>query len=146
MMVFHFTLAKILSVKENEKNMMEIDYRNAFQNFEQIANVLYEFLKQKEEIGQRQFDRMSKGAPILDVRRLQADMEMLQLKIDHHEVLYRNAQEYAEQKKEILLEQSIDVKRFEKLRDLEHDDFLRKNKAAEMSALDEISTIRHMQQ
>lgn len=146
MMVFRFTLEKLLSVKENEKSMMEIDYHNAYKDFEQIARVLYEFLKQKEEIEQRQLDHMSKGTAIQDILRLQSEVEILQKKINQHEVLYRYAQENAEQKKEVLLEQSIDVKRYEKLRDLEYEEFLRKNKAEEMAELDEISTIRHMQQ
>lgn len=145
-MNFHFTLEKVLSVKENEKNMLEIEYRNAYQDFEQIAKALYDFLQQKETLERKQLDGMTKGTAIEEIRKLQISVELLERKIDHYEVLYRNARQYAEQKKGLLLEQAIDVKRYEKLRDLEYDKFLKKNKAEEMSKLDEISTIRHLQQ
>ncbi|HET7579064.1 MAG TPA: flagellar export protein FliJ [Bacillales bacterium] len=145
-MNFHFTLEKVLSVKENEKNMLEVEYRNAYQDFEQIAKALYEFLQQKETLENQQLEGMTRGTAIEEIRKLQTSVELLERKIDHYEVLYQNARQNAEQKKGLLLEQAIDVKRYEKLRDLEYDQFIKKNKAEEMSKLDEISTIRHLQQ
>lgn len=145
-MSFQFTLAKVLSVKEGEKNQSEIDYRIAFEEFEKIAGLLHEFLQQKEKLQQQQQEGMKKGTSIVGIRSLQIDMESLQKKIDHFEKLYMNARETTEIKKKHLLEQSIDVKRYEKLKETEYGDYLKKNKAIEKSKLDEISTMRHLQQ
>lgn len=145
-MSFQFTLEKVLKVKENEKNTLETEYREAYQNYEKIAGALYEFLKQKEELEKRRLEGMAKGAVIWDVRRLQTDMERLQQKINEYESLYQHARQHAELKKERLLERSVDVKRYEKLRDLQYGEFLKKTKAEEMSTLDEISTMRHLSQ
>ncbi|HEX6922454.1 MAG TPA: flagellar export protein FliJ [Bacillales bacterium] len=145
-MAFQFTLEKVLTVKENEKNVVEVEYRDAYRDFEKIANVLYEFLKQKELIEQRQSEEMAKGASIEYVKRLQTNMELLQQRIDQYQQFYQDARLNAEKKKELLMERSIDVKRYEKLRDIQYDEFLKGMKAEERSTLDEISTIRHMQQ
>ncbi|HET7658315.1 MAG TPA: flagellar export protein FliJ [Bacillales bacterium] len=145
-MSFQFTLAKVLSVKENEKNQSEIDYRKAFEAFEKVAQLLHEFLNQKEVLQQKQQDGLLKGTSIVGIRQLQNEMEGLQKKIDHFEELYFQAREVTEQKKNTLLEQSIDVKRYEKLKENEYGVYLKKNKAVEKSQLDEISTIRHLQQ
>jgi flagellar FliJ protein len=145
-MNFHFSLEKVLKVKENEKNTLETEYRQAYQNYEKIAGALYEFLKQKEELEKRRLEGMTKGAVIGDVRRLQAEMEHLQQKIDEYERLYRHARQHAELKKEHLLERSVDVKRYEKLRDFQYSEFVKKAKAKEMSKLDEMSTMRHSMQ
>ncbi|HEX7065293.1 MAG TPA: flagellar export protein FliJ [Bacillales bacterium] len=145
-MSFQFTLEKVLTVKENEKNLLEVEYRNAYQDFEKIAKLLYEFLKQKETLEQRQSSGMKEGASIAEVKRLQTNMELLQQRIHQYEALYQDARRNAEEKKECLMESSIDVKRYEKLRDLQYDEFLKRNKAEERSELDEISTIRHLQQ
>ncbi|HEU5140973.1 MAG TPA: flagellar export protein FliJ [Bacillales bacterium] len=145
-MSFQFTLEKVLTVKENEKNLQEVEYRNAYQDFEKIAKLLYDFLKQKETLEIRQSQGMEKGASIDEVKRFQTNMELLQERIRQYEALYQDARRNAEEKKESLMETSIDVKRYEKLRDLQYDEFVKRNKAEERSELDEISTIRRLQQ
>lgn len=145
-MNFQFTLEKVLSVKENEKNQSEIDYQKAFEEFEKVANLLHEFLQQKETLQQKQHEGMKIGTSIVGIRSLQMDLESVQKKIDRFELLYMSARESTEIKKSLLLEQSIDVKRYEKLKESEYENYLKRNKAIEISKLDEISTIRHLQQ
>lgn len=145
-MAFQFTLEKVLHVRESEKNALEVEYRDAYQDFEKVARILYEFLKQKETIQARQLANMAKGTPIHDVQSLQMNLEFLQNKINRYETLFQDARRHTEQKKELLLDKSIDVKRYEKLKAFHLEAFHKKSKSIEASNLDEISTIRHLKQ
>lgn len=142
-MTFHFSLEKVLNLRENEKQALDGEYRSAYEDFEGIAKALYGFLKQKETIEARQRENMAKGTPIHDVQTLQANLECLQEKIDRYEALFQTARQTTEEKKELLLDKSIDVKRYEKLKDVHYDIFRKKSKNIETAQLDEISSMRH---
>ncbi|HET7522135.1 MAG TPA: flagellar export protein FliJ [Bacillales bacterium] len=144
-MTFHFSFEKVLTVKENEKNVLETEYRDAYNEFEKIANMLYGFMKQKETLETRQRDHMTKGTSAFHIQRLQTDIQRLQEKIDRCEGLYQSARQNIEQKKARLTDKSIDVKRFERLKEVHYDMFRKKEKAEEMSQIDEISTIRRVE-
>lgn len=141
-MSFHFSLEKVLHLRENEKQVLDGEYRNAYEDFEKIARTLYHFLQQKERLQDRQTENMEKGTPVHDIQALQDNLERLQGKIDHYEALFQTARQATEEKKVRLQDKSIDVKRYEKLKDLHYDLFRKKEKNMETAQLDEISTMR----
>jgi flagellar FliJ protein len=100
-------------------------------------------MKQKEYLEELRSKHMGKGAVVGRIQNLQFDLERLEEKIRRHEALFLDARQIAERMKARLLERSIDVKRYEKLKDIEYEQFLKKLKAEEMSRMDEISTTRY---
>ncbi|HET7629060.1 MAG TPA: flagellar export protein FliJ [Bacillales bacterium] len=141
-MSFQFTLQKLLTVKENEKQHMERSYQKAYANFEKIAQTLYTFLKQKETIERLQAEGIQQGAVIGEIQKWQSNLDHVQKEIDHFQPLFQMARQEAERSKASLIEKSIDVKRYEKLKKLEYEKFLKKRKAEEMAQMDELSTTR----
>ncbi|ANC76862.1 hypothetical protein ABE65_008635 [Fictibacillus phosphorivorans] len=49
-MSFHFSMEKVLSVKQKEKESIEQELGEAVQAFESIAEEIYSLLKRKEDI------------------------------------------------------------------------------------------------
>lgn len=143
-MSFYFPFEKVLTVKENEKNTSEIEYRDAYHEFEKIATMLYEFLKQKETLASKLRDQMAAGTSAQHIQRLQTNIELLDEQISRCEGLYQHARQNIHEKKTRLLNKSIDVKRFEKLKEIHYDMFRKQEKAEELSKLDEMSILRRV--
>lgn len=142
-MTFHFSFEKVLQVRESEKQVLEANYQDAYAYFEKIGNRLYALLQQKESLEATRQKHMSKGMSILDVQTLQAKFETLQEKVNNYERMFEQARQVTEQKKNRLLETSIDVKRYEKLKDIQFDTFCQNEKKAEQAQLDNIFTTRY---
>lgn len=145
-MNFRFRLQQVLDLKENEKNLMEAEYSEAYLLFESIAEKLYGSLKKKESLEEQHSQHMKAGATILDIRSFDSNLTALQKRIEEYQRMFQQAREDVEQKKDDLVDRSVDVKKYEKLKETEFHKFRQNNKISEMKFYDEISNARYLNQ
>jgi flagellar FliJ protein len=141
-MDFRFSLQQVLDVKENQKNEVEVEYNEAYRSFEMIAEKLYFVLQRQETIVEQNNQKLEGGTSIFDIQSFQKSVTALQNKIDEYQEMFQQARRVVEEKKDHLLDKSIDVKKYEKLKDIQFEQFRKKHKHAEMKMFDEVSTVR----
>ncbi|MDG5788189.1 flagellar export protein FliJ [Evansella sp. AB-P1] len=139
-MVFQFSLQKVLDMKEHEKTEAQIAYRDAMKSFEAIATKLYETLKKKEDLLASYEESLLHGLPIAKIQQIQETIQFLQKEIDHLQIRTKNARTLMNDKERLLTHSLVDVKKYEKLKDRNFQDFIVEQKTNENKFLDEIST------
>ncbi|MBB5172076.1 flagellar export protein FliJ [Texcoconibacillus texcoconensis] len=143
-MTFQFSLQKVLEYKENEKLEAEQNYQNAMDSFENIATELYHVLKRKEELEESYEQRIKQGVPIADIQQIQDTLSHLYKKIDHLQKQTQSARDSMNKEHEILIDRSVDVKKYEKMKQRKYDQHRRDMLHEEMKQLDEISVQQFM--
>src|SRR5574344_943134 len=66
-MKYMYRFEKLLVVREQEKNEVEMAYKESVRAFEEIATKLYELLKKKEDLLEFQQNRLTIGASIDEI-------------------------------------------------------------------------------
>jgi flagellar FliJ protein len=143
-MVFQYKFEKLLSLKTSEKDKAMADYQKALEEFEQVAEKLYEYLKKKEDLEQMQSEQLRMGLSIQEIRHQQQMITNLEKTIMHYQKLVIQARERINFFKNKLLEKNIEVKKFEKLKEncLQH--FFTMYQAFENKQMDEISIQQYL--
>ncbi|MGO4887780.1 flagellar export protein FliJ [Anaerobacillus sp. MEB173] len=139
-MVFDYTLQKILDVKKREKNAVEGEYQEATKSFEEVATNLYNLLKKKEQLEFDYQGRLERGVMIGELQLSQSTIYLLENHINKVEVQTQQARNYMNSKKDELLEKSIELKKYEKMKELQYEQFVQHLKVEENKQMDEIST------
>jgi flagellar FliJ protein len=139
-MVAHsFKFAKILSIKENEKEKALSEYHEARKRFEEVAEKLYHSLKQKEDYEEMHKHKLQTGLSIQDIRHFQQFMKNLERIIDHYQQLVIQARQQMELKQMKLAELNIEVKKYEKIKENHWKSVLHSLRSEEQKQMDEIS-------
>lgn len=138
-MSFRFTLQKILDVKENDKLKAEKDFTEATRQFEEVATKLYSLLKKKEDYEASYYLNVERGMVIFEIQQSHLLIEKLQRQIDQYQLYTQKARENMNRKQEVLVEKSIECKKYEKMKELKHEQFKDEVKRQEKLLMDEIS-------
>lgn len=138
-MGYEYKFAKVLKVKENEKEQMLAVYYEAVSNFETVAKKLYELMKKKEDLEQYQSERLNKGLSIQDIQHYQQFIDNLERSIDHYQLLVINARNQMEYYQARLVEKNVEVKKYEKIKERDYARYLEEEKHAENRQMDEVS-------
>jgi len=138
-MKFTYRFAKILDIREKEKEQQALRYRQAVEKFEQVATRLYELLKSKEELEEEQREKLKTGLTIDQIRKQQIFLELLQKDIDRYQQLVIQARSRMQYEERKLLERNIEVKKFEVLRNKDLEKFLEQLNHEDGVLMDEIS-------
>lgn len=134
-----FQLTKILNLKEYEKQKALHEYEEARRRFEEVAEKLYHFLKQKEEYEEQHKHQLQLGLAIQHIRSFQQFMNNLQRVIDHYQHLVMQARQQMELKQLKLVELNVEVKKYEKIKE-KHDEMIAQQmRIAEQKQMDDIS-------
>nr|WP_106784196.1 flagellar export protein FliJ [Lysinibacillus timonensis] len=144
MLQYQYRFEKILIVREQEKQQSEMAYKQAVQSFEEIATKLYELLKKKEDLINYQNEKLKVGATIDQIHHFTAFIDRLEHSINEMQqkvIQARTKMNWHEQK---LLEKSIEVRKFEKIRDKDFQLFKEEQDKAELQILDELSSIMYI--
>jgi len=112
-----FKFEKILTIKQKEKEQVQLDYESSVQTFEKEANKLYEFLKRKEMMDEEYQQHLQNGVSIIGLKQQQLFADSLEKDIKHSQMLVINARNYMNTKQEVLIEHNVEVKKFEKMRE-----------------------------
>jgi flagellar protein FliJ len=143
-MVFQYKFEKLLSLKTSEKDKAMADYQKALEEFEQVAEKLYEYLKKKEDLEQLQSEQLRKGLSIQEIQYQQQMITNLEKTIMHYQKLVMQARERMNYFKNKLLEKNIEVKKFEKLKENSLQHFFTIYQTFENKLMDEISIQQYM--
>jgi flagellar FliJ protein len=143
-MNFAFKFQKILSVKETEKERALEAYQTSVKHFEEVAEKLYHFLKQKEDLERDQLEKLSFGLSVIDIRHHQQFIANLEKTISHFQNLVLTARQKMISQEEFLLEKNIEVKKYEKIKEKEYSVYKEIISANESRLMDEISIQQFM--
>lgn len=142
-MKYAYRFEKILVVREQEKNETEIAFKESVRVFEEAATKLYDLLKKKEDLIEFQQERLRVGSSIDEVNhyaRFLDSMEKTIADVQQKVAQARAKMNWHEQK---LLEKNLEVRKFEKMRERDFEQFREEQERMEANRLDELSTIAY---
>ncbi|MBU9720320.1 MULTISPECIES: flagellar export protein FliJ [Bacillaceae] len=143
-MSFQFTLQKVLEMKEHNKMEAQLEYQDAMRKFEEVATELYHVLKKKEEILQTYEENIGKGVPISIIQQTEEALRFLQLQIDRLQESTHYARSSMNEKQQLLLTSTVDLKKYEKMKEKKFQQYEVEQKRFENKNLDEVSVQQYM--
>lgn len=139
---YMYRFEKVLTFREQEKSETEAEYKIAVEAFEAVATELYELLKKKEDVSDKQQERMTIGFSINEIHHfarfigsLEKRIELLQQKV----MQARSKMNWYEDK---LLEKTLEVRKFEKMKEKDREVHRIDMEQQEAIRLDELSTLK----
>ncbi|TYR82720.1 flagellar export protein FliJ [Priestia megaterium] len=143
-MTYEFKLAKLMTIKENEKDRMLSQYNDSVQKFEVLGQRLYEKLKQKEEMIESHTLQMQKGLSILDIKYFQQFLGSIEKGIEQLQRDVMLARQQMNMKKVKLQEKNIECKKYEKIRAKDYQQYIKTQNEIELKQMDEVSLQQFM--
>jgi flagellar protein FliJ len=143
-MQYIYKFDKILSLKSREKDEAQVVYQDSVKKFEEAAERLYHLLKKKEDLESYQFGRLVSGLPVQEIRHHQQFIGNLEKSIEHNQKVVMNARNIMNFQQMNLMEKNVEVKKYEKIKEKDHLQFLADEKYVESRMMDEISIQQYM--
>ncbi|KZB93269.1 flagellar export protein FliJ [Priestia flexa] len=143
-MTYQFKLAKVMTVKQDEKNRLLAQYNESVQYFEQVGQRLYDKLKQKEEMLELQAKKLKSGLAVSEIKFFQQALESIEATIARLQRDVMLARQQMSMKELKLQEKNIECKKYEKLKDKSYTSYLKTQGDAESKQMDEISLQQFM--
>lgn len=137
---YQYRFEKVLTYREQEKTETEIEYKKAVDSFQTVATELYDLLKKKEDVTAEQQEKMKKGFYVNDMHQYGRYMESLEKRIDSLQQAVIKARSKMNWFEEKLLEKTIEVKKFEKMKEKDQEHYRTEMEHAEASLMDELTT------
>lgn len=141
-MSFHFSMEKVLSVKQKEKESIEQELGEAVQAFESIAEEVYSLLKRKEDIENQSNYTFKQKIVVNDLQNTQRFLLSMTNKIKELQPLLQRARERMQVIQQRLLQQTIEVKKYEKLKERQLSAYKVEVASYENKQNDEFSVLR----
>lgn len=139
---FNFPLEKILNLQLREKDALQNSYSQAVRFFEEIGTELYNHLKKKEEFELKQTNSFKSGIQLHEVQLNQYYMDKLMDQIKQLQTKLQKARSQMEEMKEKLLTKTIELKKYEKLKERFKLQVTSEINRLDQIQMDEISIIR----
>ncbi|MBZ5749873.1 flagellar export protein FliJ [Metabacillus rhizolycopersici] len=143
-MAYQFRFQKIMDVKENEKEKSLAEYNQSVNDFENVANKLYDSLKQKEVIEENTLSRLANGMSVQEIRHNQQFVSNLEKTIAHYQNLVLLTRNRMNEKQVKLMQYNIEVKKYEKLKQKQHENYLFEMKHLESKHMDDLAIQSYM--
>lgn len=142
-MKYNYRFEKILVVKDQEKTESELAFKESVQVFEEIATKLYDLLKKKEDLIQYQQERLKIGSSIDEINHYSKFIDSMEKTIEDAQQKVMQARAKMNWHEQKLLEKSLEVRKYEKMRERDHERFIEDQLHIEAIQLDELSTIAY---
>ena len=142
MVTYQYKFSKVLTIREQEKSETELAYKESVLAFEKIATELYDLFKKKENTMDEHNERLTNGLSIDGIHHFTRYIEGLQKRIDivQREVIQaRSKMNWFEER---LLEKTLEVRKFEKMKERDFEYFQQEQQRLETIELDEISSLK----
>jgi flagellar protein FliJ len=143
-MVNQFRFQKIMDVKENEKEQSLAEYNQSVSDFENVANKLYDSLKQKEVLEETTLARLNNGMSVQEIRHYQQFVSNIEKTITHYQKLVQLTRNRMNEKQMKLMQKNIEVKKYEKLKEKQLEQFILATKHSESKQMDDLSIQSYM--
>jgi flagellar protein FliJ len=142
-MTFQFSMEKVLSVKQKEKESIELELGEAVQAFESIAEEIYSLLKRKEDIENLSNQQFQQRIVVNDLQNTQRFLLSMSNKIIELQPVLQRARERMQVIQQKLLQQTIEVKKYEKLKERQFHAYEMELTLYENKQNDEFSVLRY---
>lgn len=136
-MAFQYRFERILKVNESEKKQLEQIYQELFRLLEAQGQKLIDLMKKKETLVNQLEGQKKKKISVMGVRDHLQTLEYIGSQIIAEQEKYETIRERLEKFKAVLMDKSIEVKKYEKLRELHFDHYLSEMKRNEERQMDE---------
>lgn len=133
------SLSKLLILREREKDDAQKAYHLSMETFEDVASKLYKLLKRKENVEEEQDTILQTKITIEELRIQNAYIEKLTKQIAKIQNEVQIARNDMELKQSQLTDAYIEMKKYEKIIELQEEEEKKKIKHNENMAMDEIS-------
>lgn len=143
-MTYQFRFQKIMDVKENEKEKSLAEYNQSVHDFENVAHKLYDSLKQKEILDENTFTRLNQGMSVQEIRHYQQFVSNLEKTITHYQKLVLLTRNRMNEKQVKLMQHNIEVKKYEKLKEKQQENYLLDMKHLDSKHMDDLSIQSYM--
>ena len=140
MMKYNYRFEKILVVKDQEKTESELAFKESVQVFEEIATKLYDLLKKKEDLIEYQQERLKIGSSIDEINHYSKFIDSMEKTIEDAQQKVMQARAKMNWHEQKLLEKSLEVRKYEKMRERDHERFIEDQLHIEAIQLDELAT------
>lgn len=131
----------MLTFRELEKTETEIEFKKAVETFEIAATELYELLKKKEETLEQQTERMKSGFSIEGIHHYARFIDSLEKQISEVQQTVMQSRSKMNWYEDKLLERTLEVRKFEKMKEKDRDLYHVEMDYKEAQRLDELSTM-----
>ncbi|MFC0237611.1 flagellar export protein FliJ [Fictibacillus phosphorivorans] len=135
-------MEKVLSVKQKEKESIEQELGEAVQAFESIAEEIYSLLKRKEDIENQSNYTFQQRIIVNDLQNTQRFLLSMTNKIKELQPILQRARERMQVIQQRLLQQTIEVKKYEKLKERQLSAYKVEVASYENKQNDEFSVLR----
>lgn len=142
-MKYNYRFEKILVVKDQEKTESELAFKESVQVFEEIATKLYDLLKKKEDLIEYQQERLKIGSSIDEINHYSKFIDSMEKTIEDAQQKVMQARAKMNWHEQKLLEKSLEVRKYEKMRERDYERFIEDQLHIEAIQLDELSTIAY---
>lgn len=143
-MSYQFRFQKIMDVKENEKEKTLAEYNQSVHEFESVAYKLYDSLKQKEVLEENTLSKLNQGMSVQEIRHYQQFVTNLEKTISHYQKLVLLTRNRMNEKQVKLMQHNIEVKKYEKLKKKQKEDYLIGIKHLDNKHMDDLSIQSYM--
>ncbi|NJP36352.1 flagellar export protein FliJ [Alkalicoccus luteus] len=138
-MTFTFSLQKVQELKENERAEAAVNYSKAADHFEECGGRLFEALKRKEMLTDKQNASLTGGVTAASLIRFLQEMDYLETVISGLQREAQHARRHMQEKEKILQHLAADVRKYDVLFKKELNRFRSEEKRLERLDMDEIS-------
>lgn len=138
------SLSKLLILREREKDDAQKAYHLSMETFEDVASKLYKLLKRKENVEEEQDTILQTKITIEELRIQNAYIEKLTKQIAKVQNEVQIARNDMELKQSQLTDAYIEMKKYEKIIELQEEEEKKKIKHNENMAMDEISMRQYL--
>lgn len=136
-----YRFEKVLTYRELQKTETEIEFKTSVDAFETVATELYNLLKTKESTLVNQEEKMQVGASIDEIHHYARYIDSLEKKIEYVQQKVIQARSKMNWFEDKLLERTLEVRKFEKMKEKDYDHYRAEEEYKEAQRLDELSTM-----
>lgn len=141
-MGFQFRLEKALNVKEQEKQLSELEYSSALDHFEKVALQLYQSLKEKEQLEADYEQLLKKGVHVDVLQRYERYLRPLKSRIKRQQMLVSEAKLAMESKQRAIVTKTVEVKKYAMLKEKRYKDYIASKAKEETKQMDELTVMK----
>lgn len=143
-MGYQFRFQKIMDIKESEKEKSLAEYNQSVHDFENVAHKLYDSLKQKEVLEENTISKLNKGMSVQEIRHYQQFVTNLEKTITYYQKLVLLTRNRMNEKQVKLMQHNLEVKKYEKLKNKQQEDYSFNMKQLENKHMDDLSIQTYM--
>ncbi|MGM7720372.1 flagellar export protein FliJ [Metabacillus sp. Hm71] len=138
-MAFQFRFQKIMDIKESEKERSFAEFNQSVHDFEHVAHQLYDSLKQKEVLEENTLSKLNQGMSVQEIRHYQQFVSNLEKSISHYQKLVQLTRKRMNEKQVKLMHHNIEVKKYEKLKEKQQENYFAAMNELENKHMDDLS-------